>query len=254
MIYDIQKANMWKRISAYLFDFILLCIAAVGIAFLLSLALNFQSHSDARDAMRNEYEVKYGVDFDIKQADFDALSEEEKKNFEEAYRAFVTDPEVNNKDLLLINLSMMITSFGILFSYLVLEVFIPIKLKNGQTLGKKIFGIAVMRADGVRLSTLQLLVRTVLGKYAIETMIPVFLILLFLFNYMTLFCVVGLAVILIMQIIFVATTQHRTPIHDAIAGTVTVDMASQLIFDTPEALTEYKKRVHAEAADKAEYK
>ena len=201
MIYDIQKANMWKRISAYLFDFILLCIAAVGIAFLLSLALNFQSHSDARDAMRNEYEVKYGVDFDIKQADFDALSEEEKKNFEEAYRAFVTDPEVNNKDLLLINLSMMITSFGILFSYLVLEVFIPIRLGNGQTLGKKIFGIGVMRVDGVKVVPPLLFIRTILGKFTIETMIPVLIFVMISFNSIGIVGILILAAILILEIV-----------------------------------------------------
>ena len=33
MIYDLQKASMWKRISAFLCDFILFGILAVGIAF-----------------------------------------------------------------------------------------------------------------------------------------------------------------------------------------------------------------------------
>ena len=41
MIYDLQKASMWKRISAAMFDGILLGIAAVLFAWLLSLALGF---------------------------------------------------------------------------------------------------------------------------------------------------------------------------------------------------------------------
>ena len=36
MIYDLQRANMWKRISAYLLDAILLGMVVVGFAFLLS--------------------------------------------------------------------------------------------------------------------------------------------------------------------------------------------------------------------------
>ena len=39
MIYDLQKASMWKRVSAWLFDTILLSIVAVGFAFLLSTIL-----------------------------------------------------------------------------------------------------------------------------------------------------------------------------------------------------------------------
>ena len=42
------------------------------------------------------------------------------------------------------------------------------------------------------------------------------------------------------------------PLHDLLAQTVAVDMASQLIFDSPEDLLEYKKRLHAEDAEKRE--
>jgi hypothetical protein len=41
--------------------------------------------------------------------------------------------------------------------------------------------------------------------------------------------------------------QARTPLHDMLAGTVTVDFASQMIFDSPEELLEYKKKLHAES-------
>ena len=36
MYQDLQKASLWKRISAYIFDVILLVTVAVGVAFLLS--------------------------------------------------------------------------------------------------------------------------------------------------------------------------------------------------------------------------
>ena len=50
MIYDLQKAGMWKRISAFLFDNILLLVAIVGIAALLSTMLGYDKHSDALNA------------------------------------------------------------------------------------------------------------------------------------------------------------------------------------------------------------
>ena len=60
--------------------------------------------------------------------------------------------------------------------------FVPLKLGNGQTIGKKVFGIGVMRVDGVQLTTIQLFIRTILGKFTLETMIPVYIVLMIFFN------------------------------------------------------------------------
>ncbi len=253
MIYDIQKSNMWKRISAYIFDSILLVILAVGVAFLLSGMLGYTKHTEAREDVRNKFEIKYGVEFDISQSDYENMSETERAHFDDAYKTFVTDPEVNRIDVLVINLSLIIAVFSILIPCLILQFLIPLKLKNGQTLGKKIFGIAVMRIDGIRISPSQLFVRSVLGKYTLETMLPILLALMFFFGVMPFAAVMGIALILLIQIIFILVSKLRTPIHDRIAGTVTVDLASQLIFDSTDELIEYQKRIHAEAAEKAEY-
>ena len=51
----------------------------------------------------------------------------------------------------------------------------------------------------------------------------------------------------------VVTSKNNSAIHDQMAATVAVDLASQRIFDSPEALMEYKKRVHAEQAQKETY-
>ena len=77
-------------------------------------------------------------------------------------------------------------------------------------------------------------------------MLPIFLLLLLVFNLMPLVSVVGIAMILVIQFALLISTALRTPIHDMIAGTVTVDLASQMIFDSAEELLEYKKRLHAE--------
>ena len=53
---DLQKANMWKRISAALCDFIAISIVAVGVAFLLSLALGFDGNIDRLEGISKGYE------------------------------------------------------------------------------------------------------------------------------------------------------------------------------------------------------
>ena len=54
------------------------------------------------------------------------------------------------------------------------------------------------------------------------------------------------------EIALILGTKARTPIHDKLAHTVTVDFASQMIFDTPEELLAYKKRIHAEQVESKE--
>lgn len=254
MIYDVQKAGAWKRISAYMFDAIILGIVAVGIAFLLSAVLRYDTHTAEREKMLASYEAQYGVDFDITQADYEALTEEARMRYDEAYEAYAADPAVKTKEALIVNLALVIAVFGLLAAHLLLELLIPLKLGHGQTLGKKIFGIGVMRADGVRIGLFQLFVRSILGKYTLETMLPVFLILLFFLNVMPFACLVGLALLLLLQLAFLLTSPYRTPIHDMIAGTLTVDLASQMIFDSAEEMMAYKQRVHAEMAERAEYR
>ena len=144
-------------------------------------------------------------------------------------------------------LILIVITFSILISQLLLEFVVPLILKNGQTVGKKVFGVAVMRMDGVKASPTILLVRALLGKYAVETMIPVFVLLSLLFGTASIVTVVLLAFLVIAQIALLIFTQANTPLHDMLAGTVAVDLASQLIFDTPEELLEYKKKIHAES-------
>ena len=52
--------------------------------------------------------------------------------------------------------------------------------------------------------------------------------------------------------LLIATPTHGV-IHDFLAQTVTVDLPSQLIFNTEEALLEYKKKVAAEDAARKPY-
>lgn len=253
MIYDLQKASMWKRVSAWLFDTILLSIVAVGFAFLLSTILGYDKYNDRLQTAYDRYESEYGISFDIAEEDYLALDPTQKEVYDKAYTALSEDGEALYAYNMVIYLTLIILSVGILLAYLLLEFVIPLFLKNGQTLGKKIFGICLMRNDGVRLPTLSLLVRTLLGKYTVETMVPVLILVMIFFNFLGLAGTLTILGLLILQIVVLAVTKTNSAIHDLLAGTVVVDMSSQMIFENEEAMLEYKKKIAAEAAAKTDY-
>lgn len=248
-MYDFQKANMWKRISAAICDLILLCIAVVGVALLLSTALGYDGYTTRLEEISNSYAEEYNVDLDISQSEYDALSEDDRARYEAADKAFAADSEANYVYQMIVNLTLIIVTFSVLVAYLLLEFLVPLLFGNGQTLGKKVFGVAVMREDGVKISPVILFARAILGKYTLETMIPVFIFLMILLGLMGVLGTVFIFGLLIIQIVLVAITKARTPLHDKLAHTVCVDLASQMIFDTPDDLLEYKKRIHAEKVE-----
>ena len=248
MIYDLQRASIWKRISAWLLDAILLCIAATLMAFLLSAVLNYDGYSAQLDARYAYYEAEYGVSRDLTQAQVDAMSPEELANLEAASNAIAADEEASYAYNMMIQLIILITSIGIFLACLVLEFAVPMVLGNGQTIGKKIFGIGVMQQSGVRVNGVCMFIRTVLGKYAIETMIPVMMTLMLFFGAVGEVGLLVLAVIAVAEVALLVTTKERCMIHDKLANTVAIDYASQMIFNTQEDLIAYKEKVAAEKA------
>jgi uncharacterized RDD family membrane protein YckC len=255
-MYDLQKANVWKRISAAFLDVILLFIATLGFALLLTSVLGFDGYMAQKDALDAQYMEEYGLDPTLTQEELDAFTDMEKESYQAAVdaanEAIRNDPELSRLLGMILSLAMVIVIFSILLSYLIFEFLVPLLLKNGQTLGKKIFGVAVMRVDGVRLTPFLLFARTVLGKYTIGTMVPVFAVVLMLFGKMSFLGVLIVGGLTLLQAILFFGSRNHTPIHDKLAQTVAVDMASQMIFDSPEALLEYKKRLHAEQAETRE--
>lgn len=250
MIYDIQRASVWKRISAFLFDVILLSILAVGVAFLLSSVTGYDKRLDAHSAKIEELQKKYGIDLTVSATEYNALSEEQKALYDQAIEEFNGDPEMISNYNLVVNLSLVIVTGSILISFLILEFFIPLfAFKNGRTVGKKVFGIALIRSNGVKINGPVLFIRTVLGKYAIETMISAYIIIMFIFGKADFIMIILLFLIPVVNVILLLATHNHTPIHDLLSGTVAVDFASQMIFDTEEDLIAYKQKVHSEMVE-----
>ena len=116
MIYDLQKANMWKRISAFLFDGILLGILAVLFAWLLSMVLHYDRWNNTLNDAYTRYGEEYGVAFDISLSEYEALSPEELDRLNAAYKAVGEDAEAVRAYNVLIQLTLVITSFSLLKS------------------------------------------------------------------------------------------------------------------------------------------
>ena len=76
------------------------------------------------------------------------------------------------------SLLFIIVVVSVLIAVLIIEFMIPMFLKDGMTLGKKIFSICLMKTNCVKISTFQLFVRTVFGKYVVEIMIPILIIMM----------------------------------------------------------------------------
>ena len=249
MIYDLQKAGVLKRTAAWLLDIILLVVLACGIGMILSAALNYDQHSQALEACYERYEKEFGIDFDV----YADLTEEEQARFEAANAALQKDTQALKAYNMVVNLSLTIVSLSILLSYLALEFAVPLLFGNGQTMGKKVFGIGLIRVDGVKISTFALFVRTVLGKYTVETMIPVLMAMMIFIGTIG---ILGPAIVLgllILQVALIITSPTNSALHDHMAATVAVDLASQMIFATAEDLVEYKKQVHAEQVKNQPY-
>lgn len=253
MVVDLQKAGIWKRMAAWLLDMILLAVLAVGFSYLLSQVLNYDSYNQEVESAYARYEAAYYVKFDISQDEYEAMTDKDRARYDEAYEALISDEDVVKAYNMIVSLSLLITTFGILLSTLVLEFAVPLILKNGQTIGKKCFSLGLMRTDGVKINHLQLFARTVLGKFAVGTMIPVYIVLMFFWNAMDITGTLVLGALLIAQVVCVGVTRTNSAIHDLLAGTVVVDISSQQIFESTEALIEYTKRIHAEKAAKKEY-
>ena len=231
-MFDLQKASMLKRASAWLLDVILLSVLATGFALLLSAAFGYDNYNDNLQRYYTEYEQLYGIDFNIS---------------DDAYAKLNDDADVSRAFSNIIQLSLAIMSLSVLLAYMALEFAIPVLwLKNGQTIGKKIFGLAVMRTDSVRVKPIAMLIRTLLGKYTIETMAPLLIIFLILFGSLGTVGLIMLAALALLQIVLIAATHTNSAIHDILAQTVVVDMESQMIFDSARE-REARRREYAEA-------
>ena len=249
MNYDIQRASMLKRIPAWVLDMILLLVVMTGFLVLWSRVFPVTPHVEEIDGIIAQYEQQYGGHWNIPAEEYEKMTDAEKEAAEKISLEISNALNQDEAALALletvaINIFAML-SLSVLCAYVILEFVIPLLLKIGQTLGKKCFGVALMRKDGVKVTPFMMFARTVLGKCTVETMIPLLsAVMLFVGIGGPLFFL-GVAVLLA-QIIVPLVTRSKTGIHDIMACTVAVDLSSQMIFDSLEAMEAYHAEIYAD--------
>ena len=241
MAHELQNANLWKRFASRLFDNALVAVLAVLIGIPLSGLLGYDRYSDAMDRAYEAYETRYGVRFDISQEEYMALDEATQVYYDQAWEALMADEETKQAYNMMLVLSLAAISLGVLAAVILWELVVPLLLGHGRTLGTKIFGLCLVRVDGVKVNVFQLFTRAILGKYAVETLIPILILMMMLLR--GAMGVVGPAVLFALlcgQVACLLFTRNHSAIHDLIAGTAVVDYTSQTIFETAEERIEYQ--------------
>lgn len=273
-MFELNKIGFVKRASALLLDAILLAVLSTGFMYIVSLICHYSEaeakayeYSDQRNAFVADYiptvsryygfvyeETEDGSSYTITTEDGKAASiedvleklvndEDRSAEMQEAYAAYEDLPPMelfNAQVQLVLTMLFMMVSIGVLLAYLVLEFIIPIILKNGQTVGKKVFSIGLVKPNLVKINNLSLFARTFIGKFAIETMFPILLVFLFMFGGLGWVAIVLFVAITLLNIILFFVTKNKTPIHDVLAGTVAVDLKIQLTFNSEEEIAEKK--------------
>lgn len=272
MICDLQKAGILKRFSAWLLDAILLCVLAAGCFWAISAISGYDGHSAKLEEYYTQYETEFGVTFDFLAYGVDALTEAEREAYNamteaeqtayverytqacnDAYQAMIANEDMVYTYNLVLQLTILMLCIGIFLARLLLDFVVPLLFGNGQTVGKRIFNLAVMRTGSIRISPVSLFIRAILGKYAIETMIPAFIVTMWLLGIMGIGGTVIVAVLMLSQLILVITTPTNSLIHDKLADTVVVEMASQMIFNSQEDKVAYQEKLAAEKAERQTY-
>lgn len=253
MSVSLQKASFWKRISAYMFDAVLAVMLTIGLALVCNGIFQYDRHLEKLESLQFNYEQEYGIDFEITEEDFNKLSEDEQKYYNNAKNAFENDPQVITLYDKMFYSALAIISVSLLISHLILYFAVPLFIGYGQTLGKKIFGIAVIRTSFVKASDFVLFTRAIVGQCVMETMVPVLFVLMAIFGWLGSVGTIAILLLWGLNIYCMITTQTNSTIHDLLSDTVVVDIMSQRIFDTEEELIAYKTELQREQAAKAEY-
>ncbi len=248
----LQKANFWKRISAWMFDAVMTIVITTAFAIPTLQILHYDANYEQFAAIRTEYTqtVAQELQFDLNvtQEQFDEYTDEQKTAYNEQKTAVQT--EVNKRleqddkaralSSKIISILVTAASISALITFLAWYFALPLVFKHGRTLGKKIFGLAVMRTNHVKITTPVLFARSIVGLYAMETMA------------VALLCTMGSVgifaamMVQVLQIFVMLKTPTHSSIHDLLSDSVVVDYSSQLIFDSQAELEEHVAREKAE--------
>ena len=229
MSQKIQKASFWKRISAFLMDGVVMVVLALGFGVAFMGITHFNDHNQQIQAAYVQYETEYGISFELTEEEYLSMPQQRREQFDQAYAALIADEEAMYAYSMTIYLAVLITIASLLLAVVLLEFVGPLLLGNGQTLGKKLFGLKVVCIDGGEMTMARLFLRTMVGKFTIELMIPVLLVVLMFLQIVGVAGLFGASAVILLQVILLGNSKSNMAIHDRLAKTVVVDQTMQIL-------------------------
>ncbi len=242
---DFYKASPLKRFVAYMIDLILLLIIAGSVVVGMFSKLNFNSYREELVSYYDKYEQQFGVDLSVSK---EGLTQEEQQKYVDALTALNEDEGALSALSSVVKIALLSLAVGLFVGYAILEVMLPLIFKNGQTVGKKAMGLCVMHKEHVKVSVMQVIYRAILGKYFVETLVPVVMLLLNTSNTLGMTSSLVLAAIAMTQGFIVLMSQANCGIHDKLFKTVVADFEQQYIFDSLEEKRAYEQELEEREA------
>jgi uncharacterized RDD family membrane protein YckC len=235
--YTLNLANPWKRFAAWILDFILLATIAVGVTWLCSIIFNFTEEN----AKLYSYYEQYGV-YTVTDG-VGAFCETDANYSNECaamWTNFGNDASAVGQYQKVVSLTFIMLTIGVFVSTTIIYLVFPLIFRNGQTIGKKVMGVALLSKDEIQVSTFQVVTRYLIGNFTIMLMLPIMLLLVAIyFNWGLILTLPGIAIEL-GNIVAIMVTKNKQNIPDLIARTIPIDISSQIIAKTPEELSKYK--------------
>jgi uncharacterized RDD family membrane protein YckC len=242
------KASPLKRLAALVIDLILLLAITLGVVAAMYSSMDYAKHEEQYEISCQKYSEQFGVDLTASRTEQSELSDEEIAKYTKAWEAFNADETAMNAVKSMLGINLLSLAVGFFAAYLILELLLPLIFGNGQTIGKKILGLCVMHKYHVRVGTAQMIFRTILGKYFIETLIPVVMFQLRNYGALGTTASLVLAGIAMTQGFFVLMSQANCGIHDKLFKTVVADFNEQYIFDTLDERIDFEEAYEEELA------
>ena len=250
---DLQKAPYAKRMFAFLADFVIAAMLTVGMYLLLANVLDTDGYLNRYNEICAEYEERYGVDYSTDEEAYSKMTDEEKAHYKEAVDAMNADEEANKAITGYFTLTLVILSAGVFGSVILLEFVIPVILKDGRSLGKRLFGLGVMRTGFTRASAPIIFVRNVIGKGVMEFILPALTFISVITGVTGVFGWVLIAVFAAGEVFSLVKLGPGRFLHDVIADTVAVDWGSQMIFESEEQRDEYIDKLKQQKKEEETY-
>ncbi|MDY4788607.1 MAG: RDD family protein [Bacilli bacterium] len=229
--YTIQKPSFFKRVVALIFDIICVTFLFVAVENLVSHPIvNAAYNYDELDHKYEEKLVEHGIGyFDEKDGNKFKLNELPEGQTDYDWTSFRKDEDALYYEGMVSNLNLFKITLDALLSELIVFCIVPLILRNGQTLGKKLMHLGLISTNEVKVRSWNVFARYAIGIFALETMISLFFFTFFIFP-----------LPLILSFIFAVSSKRGMALHDYIGGTIVIDMNNTVILDTVE---ERKKRI-----------